>query len=149
MFGDLIRKLTGEAEPGPLPDADARLALAALMVRVARADHDYAEAEMNRIDRILAARYGLSPFEAGALRAEAEAVEAAAPDTVRFTQAVKDAVPFDERAAVVEALWQVVLADGRRDHEEDGFLRMTAKLLGINDRDSALARQRAEARAAG
>jgi uncharacterized tellurite resistance protein B-like protein len=56
-------------------------------------------------------------------------------------------VPFEDRAAVVEALWAVVLADGRRDHEEDGFLRMTARLLGINDRDSALARQRAEARA--
>jgi uncharacterized tellurite resistance protein B-like protein len=147
MIGALLKRLAGEAGDGPLPDADARVALAALMVRVARADHDYAEAEIARIDRILAARFGLSPFEAGALRAEAEEVEAAAPDTVRFTQAVKQAVPFEDRAAVVEALWAVVLADGRRDHEEDGFLRMTARLLGINDRDSALARQRAEARA--
>jgi uncharacterized tellurite resistance protein B-like protein len=149
MFGEFFKRLTTAAEAAPLDDGDARRALAALLVRVARADRDYAEAEMARIDRILAARYGLSPFEAAALRAEAEELEAAAPDTVRFTQAIKAAVPFEDRAAVVEALWQVVLADGRRDPEEDGLLRMTAKLLGINDRDSALARQRAEARGAG
>jgi uncharacterized tellurite resistance protein B-like protein len=145
MFGEFLKRLTDRPEAETLPDDDARRALAALLVRVARADHDYAEAEMARIDRILSARYGLSPFEAAALRAEAEGIEAEAPDTVRFTHAIKAAVPFEERSAVVEALWAVVLADGRRDDEEDGLLRMTSKLLGINDRDSALARQRAAA----
>jgi hypothetical protein len=33
-----------------------------------------------------------------------------------------------------------------RDHEEDALMRMTTNLLGVNDRDSALARQRVEAR---
>ena len=46
------------------------------------------------------------------------------------------------RIAVIEALWSVVLADGARDEEEDGLLRLLANLMGINDRDSALARQR-------
>ncbi|MEO1680115.1 MAG: TerB family tellurite resistance protein [Pseudomonadota bacterium] len=145
MFGDLLRRLTAP-EPEMLPDPDARLALTALLVRVARSDGDYATAEIGRIDRIAAARYGLSPFEATALRREAEGLEAEAPDTVRFTRAIKDAVPYEEREAVVEALWDVVLADGRRDEEEDGLIRLVANLLGINDRDSALARQRVEAR---
>ena len=48
----------------------AALALAALLVRVARADRTYSEAEMDRITRILQARYGLGPFEASALRAQ-------------------------------------------------------------------------------
>ena len=107
-----------------------------------------AESEGSRIDRILAARYGLSPFEAPRLRAKAEALEAEAPDTVRFTRAIKDAVPYEDREGVVEALWEVVLADGMRDHEEDAFLRLVANLLGVNDRDSALARKRVEMRKA-
>lgn len=133
-------------DPAPLPDADARLALAALLVRIARADGDYAEAEVARIDRLLAARYGLSPFEAARLRARAETLEAEAPDTVRFTRAIKAAVPYEDRAQVIESLWEIVLADGVRDHEEDALLRLVAPMLGINDRDSNLARQRVATR---
>ncbi len=145
MFADFLRRLTA-SEPQALPDADARLALAALLVRIARSDGDYAEEEIRRIDRILASRYGLSPFEAVKLRGEAETLEAEAPDTVRFTRAIKDAVPYEEREGVIEALWDVVLADGARDHEEDALLRLVAPFLGVNDRDSNLARQRVEAR---
>ncbi|WGW03389.1 tellurite resistance TerB family protein [Tropicibacter oceani] len=143
MFGDFIRRLTAP-QPVPLDDSDARLALTALLVRVARADGSYDETEATRIDRIVRARYGLSPFEATKLRNEAESLEAEAPDTVRFTRAIKDAVPFEDRLGVIEALWQVVLADGVREAEEDALLRLVSNLLGINDRDSALARQRVE-----
>jgi uncharacterized tellurite resistance protein B-like protein len=38
----------------------------------------------------------------------------------------------------------VALADGVREPEEDALLRLVANLLGINDLDSALARQRVE-----
>ena len=142
MFGDFLKRLT-QPDPAPLPDGDARLALTALLVRIARSDGDYAPREIARIDRITTARYGLSPFEATALRGQAEALEAEAPDTVRFTRAIKDAVPYEDRRAVVESLWQVVLADGARAREEDALLRLVAKLLGVNDRDSAIARQKA------
>lgn len=143
MFADFLKRLTAP-DPAPLPDADARLALTALLVRVARTDGDYDESEKTRIDRIAASRYGLSPFETTKLRSDAEGLEAEAPDTVRFTSAIKAAVPYEDRIAVIEALWQVVLADGVREAEEDALLRLVAKLLGVNDRDSALARQRVD-----
>lgn len=146
MFGEFLRKLV-QPEPDPLLGDDAQLALAALMVRIARSDGDYAPAEISRIDRILAQRHGLSPFEASALRTRAEQLEAEAPDTVRFTRAIKDAVAYEERIGIVEALWAVVLADGIRDHEEDSLLRLLSNLLGVNDRDSNLARKRVEQRA--
>lgn len=142
MFQSLLSRLTAPA-PDPLNDDDARLALCALLVRIARSDNDYADAEIARIDRVMAARYGMSPFEATSLRSKAETLESEAPDTVRFTRAIKDAVPYDDRRAVVEAAWSVVLADGERAQEEDALLRLVANLLGVNDRDSALARQKA------
>ena len=148
MFEALIRRLTAP-DTTPLPAPDARLALAALMVRVARADGSYAASEATRIDRVLAALHGLSPFEAAKLRREAEALEGEAPDTVRFTRAIKDHVALEDRDAVMEALWDVALSDGARDAEEDTLIRLVANLLGIADRDSALARQRVEARKGG
>ena len=121
---------------------EAKLALAALMVRIARSDDDYSERETLRIDSILALNYNLSRKVAANLRAEAETIEAQAPDTVRFTRAIKDAVPYEDRFEVVKALWQVVLADGERDIEEDALMRLLASLLGVNNRDSAIARQK-------
>ena len=120
--------------------------MAALLVRIARADGAYERDEISRIDKLLTKRYGLGPFEVSKLRADAELLESEAPDTVRFTRAIKDAVPYEERAGVVEDLWQIVLADGERDHEEDALMRLVAPMLGVNDRDSAHARQRAERR---
>ncbi|SMY09505.1 Tellurite resistance protein TerB [Flavimaricola marinus] len=128
-----------------MPDLDARLALTALLVRIAKSDGEYSVEEIARIDRITAERYGLSVVDAAKLRADAEAIEHEAPDTVRFTRAIKEAVPYEDRLGVIEALWQVVLADGVRDSDEDSLLRMIAPMLGVTDQESALARQRVEA----
>jgi len=145
MFESLLRRLMAPA-PDHLPEPDARLALGALLVRLARSDGSYAGAEVARIDAVLRARFSLSPFEAAALRGRAEALEEEAPDTVRFTRAIKGAVPYENRLGVVEALWEVALADGRRDDDEDALMRMVAAMLGVEDADSALARQRMAAR---
>ena len=144
MFGEFLRRLT-QPDPAPLPDSDARLAISAMLVRVARTDGHMADSESNQINRILKARFDLNEADTKTLRANAEILESEAPDTVRFTRAIKDAIPYGERAAVIEALWQVVLADGVRDSHENALLRLVANLLGINDRDSARARQRVEA----
>lgn len=145
MFNDFFKRLTTVA-PASLPPLDARLALGALLVRVAKADHAYAFPEIARIDRVLAQRYGLNAVEAAKLRATCEAIEHEAPDTVRFTRAIKEAVPYEDRTSVIEAMWEIVLADGTRDAEEDALLRMVAPLLGVADQDSAILRQRVEAR---
>ena len=49
---------------------------------------------------------------------------------------------YEDRLKVIEALWKVVLADGKRTSEENALLRLVTNLLGISDKDSALARQR-------
>ncbi len=144
MFDKLLKSLLAPT-PAPLANGDARIALAALLVRVARTDHMYAAEEIERIEAILMQRYGLSPFEAMDLRARAEELESQAPDTIRFTRALKDAVALEDRAGLVQALWSVALVDGSRDGGEDQMLRLIANLLGLTDVESGLARQRAQA----
>jgi uncharacterized tellurite resistance protein B-like protein len=140
---DILRRLLAPA-PETLPKPDARMALAALLVRIARTDGLYAAEEVDRIDRVLARHHGLGPFEAAKLRSEAEEIEAAAPDTVRFTQSIKAATALEDRADLMSALWSVALADGQRDAMEDRLMRMVSTLLGLTDVESAQARQRAE-----
>ncbi|MBZ4022618.1 hypothetical protein CKO11_09125 [Rhodobacter sp. TJ_12] len=130
----------------PLTSEDAELALAALLVRLARADNHYDADERQHIEQVLAARRGLGHAEAADLRLRAEAAEAEAPDTVRFTRALKEKIAYEDRIGVIEALWTVALADDARAPEEDALIRLATNLLGVNDRDSGLARQRVAAR---
>lgn len=64
-----------------MPEADARHALGALLVRVAKADGAYLFQEIEEIDHLLADLYDLNTIEAARMRAECERLEHAMPDT--------------------------------------------------------------------
>jgi len=143
MIGDLLKRLTAPTTE-PIVDDDARLALGALLVRIARSDEEYAQVEKDQIKAVLAARYDLD--DAQALLTECEDLEAQAPDTVRFTRAIKDAVAYEDRIGVVEDMWAIVLADGVRDAHENQIMRMVPPMIGVEDQDSNAARRRIEAK---
>ena len=147
MFKDILQRLVS-ANPAPMPPEDCRLALTALMVRVAKADDRFETVEHEAISDILGTRFGLDPDGIAEVLAEAERLEAEAGDTVRLTRMIKDAVPYEDRLAVVEALWQVALADGKRSDDENALLRLVVSLIGITDQESGLARRRVAAQRA-
>lgn len=137
MLKNLISFFTGATPASDaLPEADAKLALGALLVRVARADEHYVFEEISTIDRILADRYDLNAVEAAKMRATAEKLEAATPDTPEFARLIREGVPYDERRAIVEALWSVSEADGVQDAEEASILHLIEVLLGVETADS-------------
>ncbi len=144
MLADLLRRISGRSDESPLPAEDARIAVAALLVIAAHADHEYADAERTQIERVLAARYGLNAEAAKRLREEGEAAEQASMDLYKFTSLIKTAIPYEERASVLEALWRVVLADGEREAHEETLMRRVTDLLGLDPRESVHARQRAQ-----
>lgn len=127
-------------------DVDDRIALAALLVEAARADGVYEPGERAQIQRILAARYGLDPAGAAELCAAGETAQAEAVDLVQFTRAVKAAVPYEQRLGVIEALWEVIYADGAREMHESALMRKLCGLLHVEDRDCGVARQRVATR---
>ncbi len=142
MLRAFLKRLVGEGEGDSLmTENEARIAMAAVLVRAARADNDYAEVEKSLIDEVLMERYGISAAQAAMLRSEGEMAEAEAVDLVRFTRVIKEDVPYEERESVVRALWTVVLGDGKRDPHEDAHIRQVIGLIGVSDRDSAHARQ--------
>lgn len=146
MLQNLLRRLSGKPEEGgALPAEDQRIAVAALLVIAAHADHDYADAERAQIERVLSERYELAPDVAARLREQGEAAEAASHDMYKFTALIKAGVPYEERSSVLEALWRVVLADATREMHEEALMRRVTDLLGFDTRDSVEARRRAQA----
>ena len=139
MLERLLRRFAGYPKDELLPELDARLAVGALLVRLAKADADYAFEEIARIDKLLAERQDLSPLEAAKMRATCEKLEAAAPETETFTAMVQEDVSYPERAALYDALWQVSVADRALRPEEEAFLAEAATALGIRADDAAAA----------
>ncbi len=153
MIEKLLSRLVGAADGPAAPgggDGDAgdlRQAVAALLVEAARADNNYEDSEKKLIDEALARKFSLSPAEAGALRERGETAQAAATDIQRFTRHAKE-LAAEEKVALLERLWEIVLSDGERDPFEDTLMRRICGLIYVDDRVSGEARQRVEARLA-
>ncbi len=129
-----------------LPDPDAELALGALLVRVAQADRDYKIEEISLIDRILARLYQHNAIEAAKVRATCEKLHAAAPDTDTFGKLIRETTDLHERLAAMEALWEVVLADGNSDEGEIKIVEEARIAMGLSYNDSQAARERVQCR---
>lgn len=136
----MFEKLFQKRQPEPLPQPNAQLALGALLVRVAFADHEYRASEVGQIDRILSATFGLKPLESAKLRATCEALERQAPGTPEFASILRDEVDYADRKALADAMWTVALADGQRDNEEEAMLLEIEMALGLTQEDIDSAR---------
>ena len=130
-------------QPPALPDPDAELALGALMVRVAQSDRDYQLEEISLIDRILARLYQHNAIEAAKVRANCEKLHAAAPETDTFGRLIRETTGLDERLAALDALWEVVLADGNEHEGEVKIVEDARKPMGLSYADNEAARERA------
>ncbi|WP_281984036.1 TerB family tellurite resistance protein [Thalassorhabdomicrobium marinisediminis] len=142
MFDRLLSLLRAPA-PGAteIPQADARHALGALLVRVAKADGVYLFQEIEEIDHLLASLYDLNVVEAARMRAECEKLEAAMPKTEDLAHILSDTVTRTERDALVQALWQVADADGQRDDTEAQVVMIATRTFGMTlDEATALRR---------
>lgn len=142
MLGKFFQSLR-TPKPGELPDPDAELALGALLVRVAKSDSEYQISEISLIDRILARLYQHNAVEAAKIRATCEKLHAAAPDSDTFAKLIRETTGIDERLAALDALWEVVLADGVQNEEEFRIVEEARSAMGLSLIDSQNSRERA------
>ncbi|MFK7939437.1 MAG: TerB family tellurite resistance protein [Roseovarius sp.] len=143
MF-ERILSVFAAPQPEPLPEPDAKLALGALMVRVAKSDMEYQVSEISRIDLLLARLNRLKPIEAAKMRATCEKLDRQAPETAEFGRLIRETVRLEDRIDALEALWEVVLADGVRREAELAIVEQVRDALGLSADDSARARVIAE-----
>ncbi|MGH1465014.1 MAG: TerB family tellurite resistance protein [Cognatishimia sp.] len=137
MWDGLITRLKGRSKTQhPLPEPDEQLALGALLVRVAKSDREYHVTEIGEIDKILSNSFNINAVEAAKMRAICEKLEAQAPGTPDFALLIREHVDYAHRLEMVNAMWTVILADGRDTPEEDAALHEIEGHLGIDPSDS-------------
>jgi uncharacterized tellurite resistance protein B-like protein len=138
----------GEKHPSQFADNDYRLAAVALLVHAATVDGDMTQGERDKLHAVVKLRFALDDARADELIDKATQAEHEAVDLYHFTSLLNRALDEAGRARVVEMMWEIVYADGRRDELEDNLLWRAADLLGVSPRERIELRQRI-AKAAG
>ncbi|MBT9289473.1 tellurite resistance TerB family protein [Prosthecodimorpha staleyi] len=137
--------LTGGA-PAPAPEDEVRLATAALMVHLIGIDGTVSGPEQAICRRLLMRHFDLDEAGLAALLAAAQSADREAVDLYRFTAVLKRRLPSEDRQALVEMFWEMVLADGAVHEFEDNTVWRLAELLDVGTRDRVLIRKKVEAR---
>lgn len=137
-----------EKGPASAPERSGVSALqraaAVLLAIAARLDGHAASDERESIVRLLRVRLGVEDAEA--LIDEADEAALASTDFYQVTRVIKNSLAADQRAGIIEMLWEVVYADGKVHDYEANLIRRVAGLLQVEDRDAGEARKRVSER---
>jgi uncharacterized tellurite resistance protein B-like protein len=132
----------GEKHPSQFADDDYRLAAAALLVHAAAIDGEMSQSERDKLHAVIKQRFGLDDTATDELIEKATAAEHESVDLYHFTHLLNRTLDEPGRARVIEMMWQIVYADGRRDELEDNLLWRAADLLGVSPRERIELRRR-------
>ena len=142
MFNNLINLFaTPLDEVKPAIDEKAILALSAIFIRIAKLDGSFDESEREKIKELVKNRFQLGEEKTESVLVLAAKLESQSNDNIQFTKLIKESVAYDDRFSLLKDCWLLVMADGTRSYEEDGFMRLFCSLLGLSDKDNAIARQ--------
>jgi uncharacterized tellurite resistance protein B-like protein len=132
----------GDKHPSQFADNDYRLAAVALLVHAATINGDMSQRERDKLHSVVKRRFALDDALADELIDKATAAEHEAVDLYHFTSQLNRTLDEEGRARVVEMMWEIVYADGRRDELEDNLLWRAADLLGVSSRERIELRER-------
>lgn len=132
-----------ESDPVNLEHA-LRVATAVLLVEVTRADFIVQPSEKTRLRQLLERQFSLSAAELDALMDEAEADADRLVSIQHITRLLNEHYDHRMKLRVVEMMWQLVYADGDKDHYEEHLIRQVADLLYISHSEFIQARHKAE-----
>jgi uncharacterized tellurite resistance protein B-like protein len=132
----------GGKHPSQFGEDDYRLAAAALLVHAAMIDGEMTADERQKLHGVLKQRFELDDAATDELIEKATAAEHESVDLFHFTHLLNRALNEEGRARIIEMMWQIVYADGRRDELEDNLLWRAADLLGVSPQERIALRQR-------
>jgi uncharacterized tellurite resistance protein B-like protein len=132
----------GDRHPSQFAADDYRLAAAALLVHAAVIDGEISPAERDKLRAVIKQRFALDDAATDELIEKATAAEHESVDLYHFTHLLNRVLDEEGRAKVIEMMWEIVYADGKRGELEDNLLWRAADLLGVSPQERIALRQR-------
>jgi uncharacterized tellurite resistance protein B-like protein len=130
---ELVTETVERPDAAMAAEADHNLAVAALLVHVARVDGSIAESERALVLRLLRGRFGLSEEAAHRLVNRADRLDREIDDFAELIDMLGHGVPEQERRQLVAMAYSVAGADGRIEEFEDDLVWRMSRLLGFDE----------------
>lgn len=143
----ILSKLFSASESqAPLIDQEhvLRVSTATLLIEVCRADFQVQESELERMKYVLIQQFSLSSDEVGELMLQAQKNADKIVSLQHITRLLNENLDASMKIRVVEMMWQVVYADGVKDHYEEHLIRQVSELLYVPHSMFIQARHKAE-----
>ena len=135
MIKRLLQVFAPPAERDASPQIERiPLAAAVLLLEVAHADGDYHAEEEALIGALLKEHFAVADDLLDELLELAEQTRHSSSDLHQFTRDINKAFSQPEKEQIIEAIWQLVYADGRLDHFEEALMRQLGSLIGLSHR---------------
>ncbi|MCD6581008.1 MAG: TerB family tellurite resistance protein [Desulfuromusa sp.] len=119
------------------------LAAAVLLLEVAHTDGEFHQTEQDLLGTLLTKHFAVSEESLAELLELAEETRKDSHDLHQFTSEINKAFTQPEKERIIEAIWQLVYADGRLDHYEEALMRQLGYLIGLSHRQLIEAKLRA------
>jgi uncharacterized tellurite resistance protein B-like protein len=136
---DSIEMNTGDLEH------TLRVATAVLLIEVMRADFIVQPAERQKLRQLIAQQFELSAGELDALLEQAEMDADRMVSIQHVTRLMNQHYDHAMKRRVIQMMWQLVYADGDKDHYEEHLIRQVSDLLYVPHSEFIQARHQAEA----
>lgn len=115
--------------------AQKQLAVAALLIEVATADHILDEAELTKLSAILEKKFTLPHEQLIELTELAKSESADSTSLYQFTQLINRDCSHAEKFELIKAMWEVAYTDMSIDKYEEYIIRKVADLIHISHSD--------------
>lgn len=125
----LFRK-PGDTDPEEL-QRQLRLAAAALLIEMTRADYTVDSAEKQAMENALQTALKLSVDEVKKLLALAGTAADRATSLYEFTRLINDHYSREEKLELIESMWRVAFSDGDLDKYEERLIRQVSDLVHV------------------
>jgi uncharacterized tellurite resistance protein B-like protein len=112
-----------------------RLAAAALLIEMSRADYVVEPEEQRTLEIVLHAALGISEEEIGELVSLAGAAADRATSLYEFTRLINDHYDKDQKLLLIQSMWRVAFADGDLDKYEERLIRQVSDLIHVSHKD--------------
>ncbi len=124
-------------------DHALRLATAALLIEITRADSEVKAVELEAVARALDKKFELAPQETAELIELATEEADGAVSFYEFTSLINKGFSYERKRLIISLLWQVVFSDEYMEKHEEHYVRKIAELLHVSHRDFIETREEA------
>jgi uncharacterized tellurite resistance protein B-like protein len=144
MLKRLLQVFSPPAEQEKASAERIPLAAAVLLLEVAHADGDFHADEQALLGKLLQQHFAVSAEAVEELLELATEKRHESHDLHQFTKEINWAFSQPEKEQIIEAVWQLVYADGHLDHYEEALMRQLGSLIGLSHRKLMDAKLRAK-----